>query len=366
MPASRISARQFMLITIHCTIGTTILIGASPVTYIVNQDGWIASVLGITLNLLSVLLYNWIGTRMNGLRFSQFIEQLLGKWIGRLLLLIVLSYVLLLAALLIRVVGGFMTTHIISDTPIEVIQLLFAFVAVIAVRMGVENLARTTEIFSPWVMLFLLSMFILLLPKLDLHNMQPILEAAPQKLTLATFYYFSLQEQVVLLFLFPYVAKSFKAAKALLVGTAIGGLLVCIVTLFSILVLGADVTGTMLYPSYTLAKMIDVGDFLQRIEAVLALLWLVMIFVKLTVCLYASCEIVSHVLGMSTIRTATFPVGIAAVVLSVSVYESAAEFVEFTPKTWSVFSFIFCIIIPVGIALISLMRPPKTALKPSA
>ncbi|MHA6482940.1 GerAB/ArcD/ProY family transporter [Paenibacillus sp. strain BS8-2] len=350
------SLTQFTILTIHFTIGTTILFGATPVTAMAKQDGWIASALGVILNLITILLYNRIGRQAGSLTIPQYADKLLGKWGGRLTMLFFLSYVILLSAFLLRVVGGFMTTYIIPDTPIEVIHLLLVFVTIVAARMGIDNLARTSELFFPWVLLFIISMLLLLLPQLDINNMLPILEAKPNTLSVAAFYYFSLQEQVVLMFLLPYVSKTNKAGKAFLIGTLFGSVIICLMTLFSILVLGADMTGGMLYPSYILAKTINVGNFLQRIEAVMAILWLIAVFVKITVCFYVSCEIVANSIGMKNLKPLTFPLGMIILVLSISVYKSTSEFLEFTPKSWSVLAVVFTIAIPGFLAIMGYFR----------
>ncbi|MDQ0493800.1 hypothetical protein QOZ95_001962 [Paenibacillus brasilensis] len=40
------------------------------------------------------------------------------------------------------------------------------------------------------------------------------------------------------------------------------------------LVLGPDITARNIYPGYALAKKISIGHFLQRIEAIMATMWL--------------------------------------------------------------------------------------------
>lgn len=68
----------------------------------------------------------------------------------------IFSFVFLLASFLLRVVGTFMTTHIMPETPIEVIHIVFISVVILAVRLGLENIGRASEIFLPWVMILFL------------------------------------------------------------------------------------------------------------------------------------------------------------------------------------------------------------------
>lgn len=176
-----------------------------------------------------------------------------------------------------------MTTHIMPETPIEVIHIVFISVIILVVRLGLENIGRASEIFLPWVIILFLLLVGFLSPKIKIDNIQPVLEGWIKPVVLAAFYFFSLQELVDCLMLFPYVNRTKKARNALLAGTWIGGIFVIITTLLSTLVLGTDFTARNMYPSYTLAKQINVGNFLQRAEAILAVIWLITIFFKLAV-----------------------------------------------------------------------------------
>lgn len=212
----KISVRQFTVMVILYTIGTSILIAPSGLAAVAKQDGWIASILGMGAGLISVLLYSVLGNRFPGKTLVEYSEQILGKWLGEALSLSFFSFVFLLAAFLLRVAGEFLTTHMIPETPIEAVHIVVIGIVILAVRLGLETIGRASEIFLPWVIILFLFLVVFLSPQIKIENMQPILEEGIKPILLAAFYFFSLQEQVVFLMLFPYVNQTSKARNALL------------------------------------------------------------------------------------------------------------------------------------------------------
>lgn len=342
----KISVRQFTVLVMLYTIGTSILVVPSSLAVVSKQDGWIASILGTGASLLSVLLYSALGKRFPDMTLVEYSERILGKWLGKTISILFLSFVFLLASFLLRVVGNFMTTHIMPETPMVVIHILFISVVILAVRLGLENMSRASEIFLPLIIFIFIFLAVFLSPHIEIDRIQPVLEGGIKPVLLAAFYFFSLQELVVFLMLFPYVNRTKKAGDALLAGATIGGIFVIATTMLSLLVLGPDFTARNIYPSYSLAKLINVGGFLQRVEAMLAIIWFVTIFFKTVVCFYAICLGLAQTLKLKDYRPLTLPLGMIMVVLSIVVYGNIVNFLEFTPRIWSVYALTYMLVLP--------------------
>ncbi|MFD1955049.1 endospore germination permease [Paenibacillus thailandensis] len=352
----KISLRQFSVLALHFTVGTTVLIGPSGLAAVAKQDGWLAGIVGLCANLLSVLLYSALGNRFPDKTFAEYTELLLGKWLGKAVSLLFFSYIFLLTAFLLRVLGNFLTTHIMPETPIEAILIVFVCLVVLAVRLGLETISRAAEMFLPLIVFLFLFLVAFLTPQIKTVNLLPVFEEGAGPVLLASFYFFSLQELVVLLMLFPYANRTLKARKAWLQGVAIGGMMLVIITALSILVLGPDLTARDLYPSFELAKRINVANFLQRVEAALAILWLVTIFFKTAVCFYAGALTLAQTLQLKDYRPLTFPLAMIAVVLSIVVYHSIVDFLEFVPKVWSVYAMTYIAVIPLILLMTAAVR----------
>ena len=314
----KIGVRQFTVLVVIFTIGSSILVAPSGLAAEAKQDAWLAAILAVGVSMLFVWLYNSLGRRYPDMTLTEYSEQILGKWLGKAVSLLFVSYFFFLATLLLREIGDFTTTHIMPETPIHAIHILFLGVVLMGARLGLEPLTRASEIFFPWVIALLFFLMVALTPAIQFERIEPVLEEGIKPVLRAAFPFIGLPflELVVFLMIFPYVNKTKQAEKAFFVGTLIGGIILILITLLTVFVLGSDFAGRQIYPSYILAKKVNIGDFIQRIEALMAGIWFITIFFKLTICFYASALGLAQICKLKDYRALTFPLGMLLVVLS--------------------------------------------------
>ncbi|MDF2911137.1 MAG: spore germination protein [Sporolactobacillus laevolacticus] len=357
----KIGVHQFTILTILFTVGSSILIAPSGLALEAKQDAWIASIAGLIGGLLMVMLYNLITARFPKSTLVHYSQMVLGKWLGGTIAFLYFSYFFILGALVLRNIGDFLTTQVMPHTPIQYIHAFFLVVIIMGVRNGLETFTRTAEIFLPWVIFFFLIMIILLPPEFDFRQLMPMFGYGIKPILRASIPLISTpyMELVVFLMFFPFINHSQKARKAFLVGTLIGGVLLIAISLLSILVLGADVTAKHMYPSYSLAKKISIGDFLERLEVIMAGIWFITIYFKLAVCFYASTMTFAELFRMKDARQLYLPFGMIMVVLSIIVYPDAAYGINFGSKIDFPYSLPYAVIFPMLILLVAIIRKKK-------
>ncbi|MCF6094968.1 spore germination protein [Microaerobacter geothermalis] len=354
----KIGVSQFKILTLIFTIGSSILVAPSGLAEQAKQDAWIAAIIGLGIGLLFVWLYIKLGTIYPELTLIEYNEMILGKWLGKTVSLLFISYFFILASLLLREIGDFLTTQIMPETPIQAIQIIFAMIVMMGARLGLETITRSAEILFPWVIgLFLLLTFFVS-PQLEFLKIQPVLEGGFKPILKAAFPFLGLPflELVVFLMIFPYVDNIKKAGKAFLIGTSLGAVVIVTVVMMSILVLGVDITARHYYPSYALAKKINIGDFLQRVEAIMAALWFITIYFKLTICFYASVLGLSQVLKLKVYRPLILPSGMILVMLSLVASPNIIYFQTFVSKIWTPYSLTYGLFLPILLLIIGKWR----------
>lgn len=361
----KIGVRQFTVLVLIFTIGSSILVAPSGLAAEAKQDAWIAAILGVGTSLPLVWLYGALGKLFPDLTLAQYCEHILGKWLGKIVSLLFFSYFFLLAALLLREIGDFMTTQIMPETPIEAIHFLYILIAIMGARLGLEVLSRTSEIFFPWVILLLFLLVILLTPDMEFTKIQPVLEDGFKPVLRATFPFLGLPflELVVFLMIFPYVNRRKEVAKAFLVGTLLGGMALIMIVAISILVIGADITSRHIYPSYYLAEKIDLFDFLERLEALMAAIWFITIFVKLTICFYASALGFAQTFSLRDYRSLTMPLGMIMMILSQVASPNIIYFKTFLAKIWTPYSLTYGLFLPLLLLFVARWRGNHPAKK---
>ena len=101
-----------------------------------------------------------------------------------------------------------------------------------------------------------------LTPDFDWKHIQPVLGKGNMPVLSATIPYigFPFCELVLFLLVYPKVRIPKQAGHAFLKGTLLGGIVLFVITLLSILVLGGENTASYMYSSFELAKKIKIGE----------------------------------------------------------------------------------------------------------
>ncbi|WP_426446344.1 GerAB/ArcD/ProY family transporter [Paenibacillus sp. S-38] len=353
-----ISVSQFQLLVMLYTIGTTILITPAGLAMEAKQDAWLAAAAGVAVGLPVVWLHSLVGRRLQGRDFTTYCQDVLGRWAGSAVIAFFVFFSFISSATLLAYVGNFLTTQILVDTPIEVIHLVFGALIVMAVRLGLETVARTAEIFFPWFLGLFGALCLLLLPQVEIDNVKPVFDTEPMVLLRAgiTLVATSALPLISFFTVIPSVRRPERIRGAMLSANLAGGLFILIISFMSIAVLGAELTERLMYPSYALAKKISVGKFIQRVEIIIAALWFISIFFKLTVYFYAGLVSLAKLAKLDSIRPLTLPLGMLLVIYGQVVYPNVHYMLEWDKKVWVPMMILLGFLLPLVLLTVETLR----------
>ncbi|MGQ3479805.1 GerAB/ArcD/ProY family transporter [Paenibacillus sp. TY11] len=356
----KISARQLMVLTALYTVGSAILVIPSGMALVAKQDAWIAALVGVGAGLLILYLYSKVASLYPEMTLIEIMETLLGKWLGKAVGLLFFTTLFINApAPVLFYLGNFMTTQMIPETPILAVNILFALIIFFAVRLGLEVLARSAELMFPLFILLYISFAGLVVSNIKLENIQPVLEAGVGPIWPAALSFVSTVfiPHIVFLMFFPAsVNRPEQARKAFFTGSLIGGLILVVVVALTILVLGPDLTARNIYPSYTLAKKISIGNFLQRIEAIMATMWFISLFFRITLYMHSTVTAIGQIFRLKNDRQLVLPLGIILVVMSIIVYPNVPYQQTYDTKTWVPYALSIGLFFPLLLLCIHVIR----------
>ncbi|MET4559714.1 GerAB/ArcD/ProY family transporter [Lysinibacillus parviboronicapiens] len=357
-----ISARQFTIITLLYSIGTGILIIPASISKDVKQDAWIVATIGVILSLLLVKLFISVATRTPTLTFVEANEKILGKFIGKFTAIGFIILTFLSAGELLYFIGIFMKTEVMPETPTMSFALLFSIIIIFATYLGIEVFARSAEILFPLFMFIFIVFVFCISPEVKIENIQPVLEASSKSLVASIISFMSIFSfpMVVLLMIFPSAINVHKSAqKGFYIGTIIGGVVLITIVTLSILVLGPTNTSQRAYPSYALAQRISIGNFLQRIEIVMAFMWICSIYIRTFMYFYASVIGIAQILKIKDHRPLILPLGMIIIVLSQIVHPNIVHSNNYNKEVWPLFSSVIAILLPLLLLFIAKFRKIK-------
>ncbi len=348
-----------MLLVIFFTVGSSILLVPSYLAHKVNQDAWIACLLGTIIGFFGIWMFTTIAGWFPGLSIVEINNKVFGRWIGKIVSLICVCITLIFTAVLLKHCSLFLNSQMLPNTPAAVLTAFKALIIVIAVRYGLVTFARSAEITLFFFTFFLFILIFFTIPKINIHNLLPLFQDnigtyAESSLLLVVLSSFN---SVVLLMIYPKVEESLKKARySFYMGYIIGSIIIFIITILCILVLSAPTTARLVYPSYYLAKQINIGESLTRVEALMATVWILTMFFKIVIYFYASLQAISQIFQLKDYRTLTFPVGTICVVLSLIMFPNVVKLNQFDESTGISMGLLFGFFLPFLLMIIYLIR----------
>lgn len=363
MDQDKIIPRQFTILVVMFIIGSSILLIPAALAAKAKQDAWISAGVGVIVGLAIIVLLAAVGNRLPEASFIDSLKKLFGSWIGSVVGLLFVMHGLLLSVFMLRYIGDFMATQIMPDTPVQAIHILFIVLVVLASRHGLGTLARSAEIFLPWVFAFLMILIIFVVPQIQVDNLMPVLRSGWTPIWKGSLALIGIPylELVLILMIYPHVDKPERRLKAFLAGGAIGGTIITIITLLTLSVLGPYLTTHNIYPSFALTKKINLGQFLQRVEALLAITWFLTIFYKTTIAFYVSATGLTRLLGLRHMKSVSAPLGFLVAVYALIVYPDIVYGIRFAGTIWTPYAAVFGLVIPIALLIATWLRRDRLA-----
>ncbi|MRG87118.1 GerAB/ArcD/ProY family transporter [Salinibacillus xinjiangensis] len=357
----KIGVRQFTVLVLMYTLGTAVIILPSLTASYAHANAWITMVIAMLIGIGIVFMLNCVISIDWKKNLFELSEHILGKWVGKAVSVLFLTYILLLTATNLRQIGEFITTQVTVETPIQFVMFIFMMTSLIGVRLGLEVIGRTSEIFFPYAFTSLILLLILVAPEADFRNVQPVLQediggtflaVIP---TLTTPYL----ELFIFLAIFPYVHRFKPAKKAFYIGVIIGSVILTLITLMCLAVLGPDFTARQIFPSYILGKKISLANFLERIEILVAIAWFFTIFFKITLNFYVLNLGMSHFFNLKSTKTLSTPLAFIIIIMGIILFTDIIYYNEFVAYYAPYYSATIGILLPMLLLLVGFIRKKK-------
>ena len=300
--------------------------------------------LSFAVSLPFIISYAFLAKRFPGKSLIKINDIVFGKVAGKIISLSYVLFFLLITSFNLRDVADFYTGYIMPETPSIVLIALFTLVCAFAVKRGIGAVVKTSIIATVLTIVTVVLTMVLLIGEMDFSNFLPAFEAAPDTYWEITHTISLLMfgEIIVLLFITPHLKNDKKLTSSMIWGTGIAALIFLAIIVRDTAVLDAS-TEIFVENSYRAVKMIDIGEFLTRIELLVALNYTASLFIKISVLYFVTVSASRQMLNFNSNRSLLIPLGSIVVVLAVITFNSTiyhnvwgdkyAAFLEL-PFTW--------------------------------
>jgi spore germination protein KB len=284
----KLSVWQFFLLIFIFETGSSVVVGVGGEA---KKDAWLAILLATFIGIFILLFYFYLIQKAEGRNLFQIFEFGFGKFIGKFVSILYIVYFFYIAARVLRDFGELMVASIFEKTPIEFLSLTMMLLIAYILSLGIEVLGRSSEIFIPYIVLFILfvGLGVFLSEELDFANLLPVLEDGGKPILDAIFpnlIGFPFGELVAFTVIIPKVANVKKVKITGALAVFFSGLLLVYSTIIQIGTLGENIRGRSNFPLLSAAREVSLLNFIERVDLLIVFIVMFGIIVKVSVFFY--------------------------------------------------------------------------------
>ena len=166
--------------------------------------------------------------------------------------------------------------------------------------LGIEVLGRTAEIFSPYMFVFILLLFIFLYAgeKINLTNVQPILSSGIKpilKSAIPSIIAFPYGELIAFTVIFAHIGDFKITRRVCLISVFVASLILLSSVFLIIATLGENTAARANFPLLIAARLVSIGEFLERIDVLVVFIMMLGILIKSSVFLYGGLKGIEYI-----------------------------------------------------------------------
>ncbi|QHW30531.1 endospore germination permease [Paenibacillus rhizovicinus] len=355
----RISPWQLFWMLTTLEISMSIWLTVSPTIEIARQDAWIslavAGVIGLFVTLIVILLCQ----RHASHTLVEFVQKLLGKWVGKLFAALYILMWISVSADILRIFSLFIKQYLFHDTPMWIISgLMVAVMIYINFAGSVEAIARFSQLAGPLLLIGIVITFGLNASNLHIDLLFPVYaDSGAAHIIKGSFVNASfLGESMMIMMLTPFVANAKKMMKPALFAICIASVIAILTSIMVIMTFGTNIGSSLIFPYFSMVRFINYLEFIQNMDVWIMFIWIFSVFVKLASYLFINSYGTAQLLGIKNWKAA---IGFVATILfAISlVPANVVGMLDYAKFIWIIYIFpIFIVGLPIALLLVSLMR----------
>ncbi|RAR41907.1 GerAB/ArcD/ProY family transporter [Paenibacillus sp. MDMC362] len=358
----KIGKYQIIAMTILFMIGSTPLyeLGIDA-----KQDAWLVVLIAMFVGLLLLYVYLFIQKRNSDLSLPGILNQHLGKYLGSFITLAYIIYFSYESMRNTREFSDIINISFLPNTPLYILILLMVLLSGYAISKGIEVFFRVTEFLLPFTIIgYILIVFMFIGSNIiHLERLMPILENGflpVLRASLPEVISFPFGQIVVFLMFWRHLDNKKRLSKATVSAYIFVGIFLLIFNILNLAILDPSITSISTFPLLRSVRLVQIANFLERLDPLIIMLIYIGIFVKMTAFYLGA------VLGLSSLTKVSHKK--LTVIVGAFIYTISFLSPNFIYHIWIGFHQnlkyhfpIFQIWIPLILALIILIKGPHSS-----
>jgi len=308
-----ISFRQLLFLAMAQLGGAAIIY--LPGVEDAGRNVWISNIIASIISYIIIYIHYLPISLSSENSMTKTINKYWGKFLGGVVNLYYLIFFFILCLLIVSDVYYFGKITL-PETPGYIFILFFLVPVIYAIKLGVETMARLIEFFIPLLALTYFMLFLMVIPKLDINNLQPVMSEGIRPVLKGAIpnMNFPYAQILPIAFYYKYTEASSKRSNKFVKYTFMGifasTILLTIRSLASAAAFEEATLMTLTFPPFNTISLIEIGDIIERLDLFMISIFYVTTFFKCTITYNIICEIISEYFEAGEPKDFAVPVAI--------------------------------------------------------
>lgn len=323
-----------------------------------SVDCYISVIIAFILGFIPLFIVFYISNYNHDYNINDVINEIFGKTIGFIIKMTLSIIILIITFITAFSINNLVISQFLSQTPLIVISITFGLIVTYNMSKGFQNMSRISLTFLMINFFLLIITIIGLIPTTNLDNIKPILENGFKNPIIGALSFLStniLPIFVILIIPRNNLTDKKNYSKYLLLFYIFSMLVSFAVIFLTIDNLGIYLCRLFQYPEYVVLKRISFLNFIDRIENVISIQWILSSIVSFSIMIYyISKTIKDNKKNDKTNIYITIMISFIILILALTVFKNNTLFNNFCYHIYPYITgllFIFYIIIFIGVFL---------------
>lgn len=323
---------QLVILLTLFLFGSSVVVGVN-INSDVGQDSWLSLVFSFIFSIPMALITSKIIMMYPQKNIYEIIDSLFGKKIGKVINVLFILHAFYLCSIVLRNFSEFVEITTLANTPPLPVMLLLILIIIYLAKSGIKTLSRWGPFCLAILTTTVLFTILLSVPVIEFNYLKPILEHNFKQMTISAFSIFMVPFSGIttLLGMADCFSIKNKEKKTYLLGIFIVGIIMLIILLRNILVLGVPLLVNSFFSSYEAARILQLGEFLTRIEGVITINFVLAGITKMTMLTIVISKGLAHISKNHDYKKLIIPASMLVLAICPFLFDDVVDMFDFAP-----------------------------------
>ena len=323
-----------------------------------KESAWLAvSVIPFAFGYLTLWTVYKLGSYFPKLTIFQYCEVIMGKFLGKSLGMAYIIFLLVMDILVAREFSNFIRVTTLPLTPRIVLLTSLAALATYGAYKGLEVISRVSQFVLGIYLLGFTVVILGALTNFNVGRLLPVMEDGLLPIIRGSIAPSSWYGEICMVaMIFPFVNKPMELKRKGMIVLVAVTLFVTLDVVVTIGVLGSGLASAYVLPFWSMARSVEIGEVVQRLESFLLVFWITGIIVKEALLSYLICLGLTQVFNFKKTKVVLSLAAIFEVFIANFILGNTTQVQTILTDFWPYFGIVFELCIPMFLLAIFKLR----------